>query len=75
MIKGYYARIADFLSQYSTTAEGDRIPPNPIYIRSAIEVLINERIFTKEELKQEAIRTHDVIIRDDLFPTEVHEHD
>lgn len=68
MIKGYYERIAAFLSDYVNFENGAELPPNVKFIKEAIELLINGGYFTKDGLRREALRSQDVIIREDLFP-------
>lgn len=70
MIKGYYERIAAFLSDYVNFENGAELPPNVKFIKEAIELLINGGYFTKDSLRREALRSQDVIIREDLFPQE-----
>ena len=70
MIKGYYERIAAFLSDYVNFDNGAELPPNVKFIKEAIELLINGGYFTKDGLRREALRSQDVIIREDLFPQE-----
>ena len=70
MIKGYYERIAAFLSDYVNFENGAELPPNVKFIKEAIELLINGGYFTKNGLRREALRSQDVIIREDLFPQE-----
>ena len=70
MIKGYYALIAAFLSQYVQTDEGGAIPPDPRMICAAIRVLIEDGVMTRDEIRLAAIRGYNVIIREDLFPEE-----
>lgn len=70
MIKGYYARIAAFLSDYVRLSGGEPIPPDVAWIMDVIRDLIRSGRFTKESMRQEALKTHDVIIREDLFPEE-----
>ena len=72
MTGSYYQRIAAFLSEYvEMTADGGPIPPDPVYIVDAISLLISEGMFTKDELKLEALEKYDVIIPDRFFLTEV----
>lgn len=70
MIKGYYARLAAFLSEYVRLPGGDPIPPDVALIMAAIQHLIRSGVFTKKSMKLEALRSYDVIIREDLFPVE-----
>ena len=70
MIKGYYARIAAFLSEYVRLPGRDPVPPDVALIADAIRYLISSGVFTKESMKLEALRSYDVIIREDLFPVE-----
>jgi len=70
MIKGYYERIAAFLSDYVNFDNGAELPPNVKFIKEAIELLINGGYFTKDGLRREALRSQNVIIREDLFPQE-----
>ena len=54
MIKGYYARIAAFLSEYVRLPDGDTVPPDVALIADAIRYLISSGVFTKESMKLEA---------------------
>ena len=69
MIEGYYEMIAEFLTGVFRPA-GVRILPDPMKIKWAIKLLIDQGVATKEEIKLAAIRDNNVIIRDDLFPEE-----
>lgn len=68
MIPGYYQMITSFLSQYVMQADGTPLPPDPKYIRDALAVLIQDNGWSKYDIKVEAIRDFNVIIREDLFP-------
>lgn len=70
MIKGYYSRIAAFLSEYVQMGDGGPVPPDPAYIRAALTVLVEDEVFSIEEIKRYALQDYDVIIREDLFPKE-----
>lgn len=70
MIPGYYETIAAFLSEYMHIDGGGMIPPDPKAIQGGLFLLLASGL-TQEEIKREAIRTHNVIIRDDLFPRRV----
>ena len=70
MIKGYYERIAAFLSDYVNFENGAELPPNVKFIKEAIEMLIDGGYFTKDGLRREALRSKNLIIREDLFPQE-----
>lgn len=70
MIPRYYEMIAAFLSQYVMKADGNPVPPDPKYIRDALAVLIHDNGWSKYDIKIEAIRDYNVIIREDLFPSE-----
>lgn len=68
MTGSYYQRIAAFLSCYAELRQGGGpIPPNPLYIRDAISMLISEQGFTREQLQREALEKFDVIIPDRMF--------
>ena len=75
MIKGYYSRIAAFLSGYLQMGDGSDVPPQIDAIRNGIAMMISDGTFTRETMKLEALRTHDVIIREDLFPKESNDED
>lgn len=68
MIRDYYKMIAAFVSQYVFTTDGGAIPADPKCIRGALFVMMNKKGYTKDEIKYEAIRDFNVIIREDLFP-------
>ena len=62
-------RLASFLSEYCQTIEGCPIlPPDPAYLKCAVEALIKENIFTPDDLKKKAIADYSVIIPYDWFP-------
>lgn len=63
----YYERLAAFLSELAATKDGGPIPPDPTYIRDAINLLISEGYFTEADLKRQALRDYDVIIHDRFF--------
>lgn len=61
--------IAAFLSQYvhaKATASG-RVPPSPDMIKAAIQVLIDEDVMTRDEIRLKALAEYDVFIPDDYF--------
>lgn len=60
-------RIAAFLSDYVRMASGDHIPPLEDVIIDVIFKLIDNGVFTPEEMKMEALRTCSVIIPDMFF--------
>lgn len=70
MIPGYYETIAAFLSQYFSQTDGSPIPPDPKYIRGALTVMMQDEGWSKYDIKLEAIRDFNLIIREDLFPAE-----
>lgn len=65
-----YERIAEFLSDFMCMPGGLPIPPDPVYIRDSISVLISEGFYTADELKQEALERWSVIIPERFFLTE-----
>lgn len=68
MMGSFYERLARFLSEYAKRASDDGpIPPDPVYIRDAIGVLIDEGVFTRDELRRAALEQYDVIIPDSFF--------
>lgn len=74
MIKGYYRMLAKFFNQHVRNDDGSPIRPDPVQIHDAIQFLLDDG-WTRRRIQQEALLKCDVIIRDDLFPMEVHEHD
>lgn len=70
MIKGYYSLIAAYLSTYVRMPDGEPIPPDVALIKKIISDMIRGGRITKSQMKHEALRISDVIIREDLFPTE-----
>lgn len=70
MIKGYYVRIAGYLSEHVLNPDGEPILPEIIEMKDAIRYLMTVQGLTKEQIKAEALRDHDVIIREDFFPEE-----
>ena len=66
MIHGYYERIARFLRR----ATHQPVLSDPVYISRMIGLLIASG-WTRDQIQREALRTEDVIIREDLFPEEV----
>lgn len=67
MTTDYLERLATFLSRYVQPHEGGLVPPKKEYIADAIRVLVEEKIFTIEELRQKAGKEYDVIIPDFLL--------
>lgn len=63
----YYKRIAAYLSQYACTKGGRRIPPQEVYIRSAIITLMDDTGMTAEQIRREALEQYNVIIADEFF--------
>lgn len=62
-------RIATFLSQYVNRADGGTVlPPDPAFIKSAIKVLIDNKVMTAEQIRREALKEYLVIIPYDFFP-------
>lgn len=70
MIPRYYEMIAEFLSEYMHTDGGGMIPADPKTIQGGLFLLLASG-WTEKEIKREAIRKYNVIIRDDLFPRRV----
>lgn len=60
-------RIASFLSEYAELAAGGRIPPDPVHIADAINLLISTGFFTEDTMKAEALKEYDVVIPDRFF--------
>ena len=62
-------RIAEFLSEYLTCADGSPITAetDEAVLRDGVGVLIDEKIFTADALKREAARGYNVIIPYDWF--------
>lgn len=67
MTNGYYSRIAAYLSNYVRLADGSPIPPDVGRMKLLIREMIRSGRITKEEMKLEALRLNDVIIREDFF--------
>lgn len=60
---------ANFLSQYIRLNEGGMaIPPEAEVIKQCIELLLDEKVMTVDEIRMEALRDFDVIIPWSLFP-------
>ena len=70
MIPGYYEMIAAFICDHIRPINGGLIPPNPRAIQSGLFMMLAAG-WTQEDVKREAIREYNVIIRDDLFPRRV----
>ena len=70
MIEGYYEMIAEFICEHIRPINGALIPPNPRAIQSGLFMMLAAG-WTQEDIKREAIREYNVIIRDDLFPRRV----
>lgn len=68
MISGYYCKVADFLSDLIGLPQDVSIPPDPFWIRAFIVAILWPGTVTREQLRQAAIMTHNLIIREDLFP-------
>ncbi len=65
-------RIAAYLQQYVQNLDGDpMIPATPSYIKSGIKLLLDGKIMTVSEMRQEALEQFSVIIPWDLFPDDV----
>ncbi len=62
-------RITAFLSQF-VHLSGSLVPPDESYIKDAIQVIIENEVMTKEELRLEAITDYSVIIPEDFFRNE-----
>ena len=62
----YRERIAAFLSQYVTIG-GSVVPADDVYIKDAIQLIIENGVMTKDEMRAEALRDYSVIINDDFF--------
>ena len=61
-------RLAAFLSQYAQDKNGDVIPPEPAYVKSAIRLLSDEEGMTAEEIRREALEEFGVIVPAELLP-------
>lgn len=70
MISGYYCKVADFLSDLIGLPQNVSIPADPLWIRAFIMATLWPGTVTREQLRQVAIMTHNLIIREDLFPQE-----
>lgn len=68
MLEETRARISAFLAQYVQMQEGDYlIPKSDADFVSAIELLISQEVFTKDELSHECAKDYAVIIPEYLF--------
>lgn len=63
----FYKRVAAYLSQYVAAEDGGELPPNPVYIRDAISLLISNGTLSKEQMQSEALEMFDVVIPDRFF--------
>ena len=70
MIKDYYVRVADYLSGFVRLPDGSPVPPDVEKIKEIIAALIYHEYFTKDAMKQGALRNCNLILREDLFPEE-----
>ena len=70
MITDYYYRVAEFLQDFLRLPRGETIPPDPFLIRIIITAILLPRHVNQELLRRLAISTHNLIIREDLFPRE-----
>lgn len=69
MSRDQMRRIAAFLSEY-TEADGCLpIPPNPVYIRDAIHVMVTQLGWTEAGIRRQALKDYNVMIPDDCFLT------
>ena len=69
MNRGYYGRIAAYLSMLVLNDDDSPVRPDPVQIREAIAFLIRTG-WSAETIRQDALMMYDVIIREDLFPPE-----
>lgn len=60
-------KISVFLAQFVEMKEGSPIPESDVDFVSAIELLIREKVFTKDELRHDCLRDYGVIIPEWLF--------
>lgn len=68
MTEGYYSRIAAYLSHYARLSDGSPVPPDVGLMKKLIRDMIRSDRITKQQMKAEALRLCDVIIREDFFP-------
>lgn len=68
---GYYERIAAYLSQFVRQAGTPGVIAEPGMIRAAIQIILENRVMTVEQMRRECLEQFDAIIRWDLFPEAV----
>ena len=67
----YYQKLAAFLEEFMSERNAVVLPSNPFALAVVIRMLISLGVTTPEELRREALRRYDIIIRDEMFQREV----